>query len=397
MTTTFPDEQNAPARKKVRVTPGGSGAGYGGNRAYDILIGEGLLARAGALVAPLLNRQRTTIITDRNVDARHGETLRASLTGAGIDVRTIAVEPGEASKSLNQVNDLCARLSESGIERSDTLIAFGGGVVGDLGGFVAAVLHRGMDFIQIPTTLLAQVDSAVGGKTGVNLPQGKNLVGAFHQPRLVLSDVSLLATLPRREFLAGYAEVVKYAALGDAPMFDWLEERLAAGALRTPAFLTEAVGRSCEAKARIVAQDEREAGVRALLNLGHTFGHGIEACAGYDGRVLHGEAVAVGMGLAFDASAAGTETDADLIRNDGERLRTHLRESGLPALPRDLKVPLAVGDLMAAMGRDKKTSQGRMTLILVRRLGQAYVAKGLDNTLAESVWRQHLDPRAPQA
>ncbi len=347
-----------------------------GPDSYDIDIGTGLLAGAGARLAPLLARPRTLIVTDETVAALHLATLAGSLDAAGIAHETMILPAGEATKTLANIEAVCARLAAWGVERRDTIIAFGGGVIGDLTGFAAAVMLRGIRFIQIPTTLLAQVDSSVGGKTGVNLPSGKNLVGAFHQPRLVLADIGLLASLSDREFRAGYAEVVKYGALGDLAFFDWLDDQSAALAARDPAALTEAVARSCAAKADIVAQDEREAGVRALLNLGHTFAHAFEAGAGYDGRVLHGEAVSVGMVLAFRLSVRlGLCPPGDL-----ERLTAHLTAAGLAVTPAQLGMTFTVPALIDAMGRDKKVADGRVTFILARGIGAAFVARDVDMT-----------------
>ncbi len=375
MTGTFSALSDAALVEPVRLGP----------VAYDIVIGPGLLARAGEAVAPLLSRPRAVVLTDETVAALHGPALEASLRAAGLSVDRVTVPAGEATKSLAQVGAVADQLIALGVERSDTLIALGGGVVGDLAGFVAAVLHRGMAFIQIPTTLLAQVDSSVGGKTGVNLPAGKNLVGAFHQPRLVLADTDVLLSLSEREFRAGYAEVVKYGALGDAAFFDWLDARRDALLARDGAVLGEAVRRSCAAKARLVEEDEREAGRRALLNLGHTFGHAFEACAGYDGRVLHGEAVAAGMGVAFDLSVHLGLAPGD----DARRLKTHLSAMGLPAGPEGLGVGFALAPVMAAMARDKKVVDGRMTFILARGLGQAFITRDVEHGAVEQVLRAH--------
>jgi 3-dehydroquinate synthase len=274
-----------------------------GERAYDVVIGAGLIDSAGARIAPMLKRKRTAVVTDSHVAALHGERLSASLRQAGIAVDLIVLPPGEETKSFAGLEDLSDRLLALGLERGDLIIAFGGGVIGDLTGFAAAIYKRGMDFIQIPTTLLAQVDSSVGGKTAIDTPRGKNLIGAFHQPRLVLADLDVLVTLPGREMACGYAEIIKYGLLGDFAFFDWLEARVAAVLARDSAALVHAVGRSVEMKAEIVAEDEKEAGRRALLNLGHTFGHAIEAEMGFGDALKHGEAVGVGMAQAFRFSA----------------------------------------------------------------------------------------------
>ncbi len=344
-----------------------------GARRYDIVIGDGVLDRAGALLAPHLVRPFAVIVTDTIVDAAHGDRLRRALGGAGIGTETIALAPGEATKSFAQLETLTEALLGLGVERSDLVIAFGGGVIGDLTGFAASILRRGCRFAQIPTTLLAQVDSSVGGKTAINARHGKNLAGAFHQPSVVLSDIGLLATLPARQLRAGYAEIVKYGALGDAAFFEWLEANGPALLAGNTAARTEAVVRSCAAKARIVAADEREDGERALLNLGHTFGHALEAAFGYSDRLLHGEAVAAGIGLAFDFSAGAGHCRAD----DAARLKTHLRVSGLPAGLGDIDGARALAPdfLLALMMQDKKVERGRLALILARGVGDAFIAR----------------------
>jgi 3-dehydroquinate synthase len=348
-----------------------------GARSYDIVIGEALLDQAGERLAPLLSRPRVFVVTDRNVRRAQGGRLKKALNSAGIAVETVALAPGEASKSLRRLEGLLNRFAELGVERADLIVAFGGGVVGDLAGFAAAVWQRGCRFAQIPTTLLAQVDSAVGGKTAVNIAAGKNLAGAFHQPAIVLADLDALATLPDREMRAGYAEIVKYGALGDTAFFDWLERHGPDVLARSPQALMRAVRRCCEMKAAIVAADEREGGARALLNFGHTFGHALEAAAGFSDRLLHGEAVAAGLGLAFDFSAA----EGLCERSDAARLKSHLRAAGLPA---GIEGPAAVGatadTLFARMRVDKKSSGGAMTLILARRIGEAFVAQGVDES-----------------
>ncbi|MEZ5670183.1 MAG: 3-dehydroquinate synthase [Alphaproteobacteria bacterium] len=340
-------------------------------RSYDIVIGSGLIGRAGALMRPVLAGPRVVVVTDTAVGPLYGDALAASLSAAGLAHETVTVPAGEASKDFVTLAGVVDSLLASRVERSTTLVALGGGVIGDLTGFAASILLRGIDFVQVPTTLLAQVDSSVGGKTGINTPRGKNLVGAFHQPRLVLADVAALDSLPRRELLAGYAEVVKYGLLGDAPFFDWLEQNgaaLLAGDLR---LRVEAVRRSCAAKAAIVAEDERETGQRALLNLGHTFGHALEAEVGYDGRLLHGEAVAIGMAMAFALSARlGLGPDAAAVA----RIRRHLAGVGLPTSPPALAgVSWDPDRLIDHMTRDKKVRDGRITFILARAIGQAEV------------------------
>lgn len=344
-----------------------------GAHSYDIVIGEEVLDSAGALVRPLLDRPCTVIISDDNVLAAQGARLHAALQKDGIDFETIAVAPGEASKSFATLQKVLDRLIDLEVDRRDLVIAFGGGVIGDLAGFAAAILRRGCRFAQIPTSLLAQVDSAVGGKTGINVRQGKNLIGAFYQPEIVISDIGVLKTLPRRELVAGYAEIVKYGALGDAAFFAWLEKNGAALIAGDEAARIHAVRRSCEMKAAIVAADERETGARALLNLGHTFGHALETGLGYSGALLHGEAVAAGMGLAFDFSARlGICASADAAR-----IKSHLRSAGLPAGIADIPAAaaLSAGTLLSLMRQDKKVAAGALTLILVRAIGEAYIHK----------------------
>lgn len=344
-----------------------------GERGYDIHVGPGLLARAGALIGPLLNRPAVAVVTDETVAALHLDTLRAGL--AGIAVHPIILPPGEARKSFAGLEQLCEALLADGIERKDSVIALGGGVIGDLTGFASAVLRRGCRFIQVPTTLLAQVDSSVGGKTGINVRAGKNLVGAFHQPRLVLCDVDTLATLPPRERAAGYAEVVKYGLIDDPAFFAWLETNGARVLAGSPDAVRHAVATSCRAKAAVVAADEFETtGRRALLNLGHTFGHALEAEAGYSSRLLHGEAVALGMVLAFEFSVA----QGLCPPGDAARVRAHLAAVGLPV---DLKA-LALGadgaTLVRHMTQDKKMDAGRLTFILAHGIGQAFPVPGVD-------------------
>ncbi len=343
-----------------------------GERSYDIHIGEGLLSRAGEIVAPFLKRPLTAIVTDAHVAEAHLATLERALSAKGIRSTAIVMPPGEATKSYQHLADLCDRLLAAGIERRDRIIAFGGGVIGDLAGFAAAILRRGVDFIQIPTTLLAQVDSSVGGKTGINSPHGKNLIGAFHQPLAVISDIGLLSTLPRRELAAGYAEVAKYGLLGDKAFFEWLEGSAPAIMRGNSEALIRAIRSSCEAKARIVAEDETETGVRALLNLGHTFGHALEAATGYSQRLLHGEGVAIGMVQAFRFS----ERQGLCAPGAADRVAKHLKSAGLPVhasqIPGDLPPPAT---LLEIMRQDKKAQGGKLTFILVRDIGDAFIAR----------------------
>ena len=344
-----------------------------GDRGYDIVIGRGLIADAGARIAPLLRRPRAVVITDRTVAGLYLEPLMASLAAGGIDARAISLAPGEGTKGFVPLASLLDDLLAAGINRDTAIIALGGGVIGDLAGFAAAIVLRGIDFIQVPTTLLAQIDSSVGGKTGINSKYGKNLVGSFHQPRLVLVDTAALASLPRRELLAGYAEMVKYALIDDADFFEWLEANGAAivgDGAGTEAARREAIARCCRAKARIVAEDEREAGVCALLNLGHTFGHALEAESGFGEALLHGEAVAIGTVMAFALSVRMGLCPAD----DLARVEAHFDAIGLAAAPPAIQgKSWCAANLLAHMARDKKVRDGRKTLILARGIGQSFI------------------------
>ncbi len=341
-------------------------------RGYDIEIGSGLLQIAGARIASLRNAARCAIVTDANVNAAHGDTLRASLTQAGITHETIVVAPGEASKSWAVLQEVVSGLLEARLERNDLVIAFGGGVVGDLAGFAASIARRGMDFVQIPTSLLAQVDSSVGGKTGINAAQGKNLVGAFHQPVLVLADTSVLSTLSAREFRAGYAEMAKYGLIDKPDFFAWLEQKREA-VFAHGSELAQAITVSCRSKAEIVASDETEQGARALLNLGHTFAHALEGATGYDStRLVHGEAVSIGMCLAHEFSNRLNLCPAD----DVTRVEHHLRSAGLPTRIGEIPGPaLDAETLFTFIGQDKKVTRGTLTFILTSGIGQAYIAK----------------------
>ncbi len=343
-------------------------------RSYDILIASGLLASAGTLTAPYCDGQQAVIVTDETVAGLYLEPLMQALEESGISHRAVTVPPGEASKDFATFEQVSEDVLAGGLERGDLIVALGGGVVGDLAGFVASVLLRGIDFIQIPTTLLAQVDSSVGGKTAINSRHGKNLIGLFHQPRLVIVDTDTLDTLPYRELLAGYAEMVKYGLLGDADFFAWLEQHGKALLGGDTAARAHAIRICCEAKARLVAEDEREAGVRALLNLGHTFGHALEAETGYGAGLLHGEAVALGMMLAFDLSVRMGRCPAE----DAKRLRAHLAGTGLPTSISDTPVtdPANAADrLIGHMRRDKKVSGGKLTFVLADGIGRATVTQ----------------------
>ncbi|MEO0820903.1 MAG: 3-dehydroquinate synthase [Pseudomonadota bacterium] len=362
-----------------------------GERAYDILIGAGLIGEAGRLIAPLLARPFAPIVTDETVAAHHLGALQGALARAGVESAAVTVPAGEASKSLECLGAVLDGLLGLKVERDDLVIALGGGVVGDLAGFAAAVLRRGVGFVQVPTTLLAQVDSSVGGKTGINAAAGKNLIGAFHQPRLVIADIAVLDTLPRRELLAGYGEVAKYGLLGDAGFFEWLEaggaQALASG---DRAARIRAVRRSCEMKAEIVARDERERGDRALLNLGHTFGHALEAATGYSSRLLHGEGVAIGMVLAFAVSARMGLCAQELPG----RVAAHLAGLGLPARLAEIPGPLPDADgLLGFMAQDKKVRQGQMTFILARGIGEAFVTREADMAAVRAVLEEALAER----
>ena len=344
-------------------------------RAYDVAIGRGLIDEAGARIAALLARPRLAVVMDETVRALHWPRLERALAGGGLQTDAIVIPPGEAEKSFKRLEWMCEALLALGIERGDMLCAFGGGVVGDLAGFAAAILKRGVDFVQIPTTLLAQVDSSVGGKTAIDTARGKNLIGAFHQPRLVLADLGLLDTLPERELRCGYAEVLKYGLLGDAGFFDWLEAHGSEVLARQPAALGRAVARSVEMKADIVAEDEREAGARALLNLGHTFAHAVEAESGFGEAIKHGEAVAAGCALAFRFSARlGLCPPAD-----AERAAGAVAAANLPARLAELPgQPFQAEALIGRMIQDKKAKGGRLTFILARGIGRAFVAEGIE-------------------
>ena len=356
-----------------------------GQRSYDILIGPGLIDRAGTQISSRLTTPRAFIITDTNVAPLLGDRLAASLGAAGIDNETIVLPAGEATKSFGPFENLLNELLQHGVERATTLVALGGGVIGDITGFAASTLLRGINYVQVPTTLLAQVDSSVGGKTAINASHGKNLIGNFYQPRLVLADTQTLDTLPKRELLAGYAETVKYGLLGDAEFFAWLE-------VNGPALLSgdqqariHAVAKSCRMKAAIVAEDEQERGQRALLNLGHTFAHALEAETGFGDTLLHGEAVAIGMALAFDLSSRLNLCAPD----DRTRVRKHLEKVGLSlAPPTHPKGQWDIGRLISLIGVDKKVAQGRPVFILARAIGDAFIARDVDLGDVEAILGQ---------
>ncbi len=343
-----------------------------GARSYDIVIGQELLDRADRSIAPILAGRRPIIITDSHV-ARH--QLPRLQAGLGADSEAIILPAGESTKSWSNLETLLDQLLDLGVERGDKLIALGGGVIGDLVGFAASILKRGCGFIQVPTSLLAQVDSSVGGKTAINVRAGKNLVGSFHQPALVVIDPSVLNTLPDREMRAGYAEIVKYGLINDARFFHWCEENAPALLARDPKALATAIEHSVRAKAAIVAADELETkDQRALLNLGHTFGHALEADTGFSDILLHGEAVAAGMALAFRFSAAGERCSSE----DALRVTEHLRGAGLPTSLSAAHVEASGAALVAHMLHDKKMQAGTLPFILASGIGQAYVDKKVD-------------------
>jgi 3-dehydroquinate synthase len=340
-------------------------------RSYPIHVGPGLIARAGELLRPLA-RGPVPVVTDAHVAEMHLAALLQALGAAGLDARPIVLPPGEQTKSFAGLEQLAGELLHTGVDRSGLIVAFGGGVIGDLTGLAAGLLKRGIGFAQIPTTLLAQVDSSVGGKTAINTKAGKNLVGLFHQPRIVIADTGVLASLPRRELLAGYAEVAKYGALGDSAFFEWLEANGAKALGGDAPAMVRAVAHSCRMKADVVARDERETGDRALLNLGHTFGHALEAATGYSDRLLHGEGVAIGMALAFRLSVKLGLCPGQ----DAERFVRHLKAVGLPTSIADIPGPRpSVDVLLEHMAHDKKVADGKLTFILVRGIGQAFVTR----------------------
>ena len=361
-----------------------------GDRAYDIIIGRDVLPSLGHRIAELRPGARTAIVTDRTVGKHWLVKTEAALADAGIASSRIVVGEGEASKSYAVLQEVSEALIAAKIERNDLVIALGGGVIGDLAGFAASIVRRGVDFVQVPTSLLAQVDSSVGGKTGINSPHGKNLVGAFHQPVLVVADTAVLDTLSPRQFRAGYAEVAKYGVLGDLEFFDWLEANHA-GIFTGGSAREHAIAASCRAKAEIVARDERETGDRALLNLGHTFGHALEAATGFSDRLFHGEGVAVGMVLAAEFSAHLNM----LPISDAARVQHHLASVGLPTRLQDIagfqQEGLADADaLLALMAQDKKVKRGRLTFILLEKIGKAVIANDVDPSAVRDFLQEKL-------
>ena len=361
-----------------------------GARSYEVRIGPGLIERAGAQIAPLLRRPRVAVVTDETVAGLHLARLAEGLAAAGIAHTALALPAGESTKGWAQLARCTEWLLDQKVERRDVVVALGGGVIGDLVGFSAAILRRGVRFVQVPTSLLAQVDSSVGGKTGINTVQGKNLVGAFHQPSLVLADIDVLATLPRRDFLAGYGEVVKYGLLGDAGFFDWLEVNAPAMVAGDTGLRQQAVGVSVAMKAGIVSRDETEEGERALLNLGHTFCHALESATGYSDRLLHGEGVAIGCALAFELS----QRLGLCAQEAPSRVRAHLRALGMKTDLRDIPGDLpGVDGLLDLMAQDKKVVDGRLRFILARGIGGAFVAEDVPSDVVRGVLADALAQR----
>lgn len=356
-------------------------------RSYDISIGTGLLAQLGSMIQPLLKGQTAIVVSDDVVAPLYLQTVEQALSAADIKCHALVVPAGESTKSFTQYQSLSEDILALGGDRADMLIALGGGVVGDLTGFVAATLRRGMTYIQVPTTLLAQVDSSVGGKTAINTRFGKNLVGAFHQPSAVIVDIDTLTTLPKRELLAGYAEVLKYSLIQQPDFFEWLEDKALLLLAGDKKVLASAIAECCAIKAKIVADDELEQGRRALLNLGHTFGHAIEAEYGYDGTVLHGEAVGIGMVLAHQLSV-----DMGLMpQKDVDRIVTHLKAIGLKTCLADIDPSIDIQALIAHMHKDKKMQDGRITFIVSRGLGAAFMTKDVSMDMVEKCLQKSVN------
>ncbi|MEQ8895544.1 MAG: 3-dehydroquinate synthase [Roseovarius sp.] len=361
-----------------------------GERAYDVHVGPGLLARSGALAGPLLARKRVAIVTDENVGPLHLKALEAGLAAEGISAVSLTLPAGEGTKSWPQFERTVEWLLEQKVERRDVVVALGGGVIGDLVGFAAAVLRRGVRFVQVPTSLLAQVDSSVGGKTGINAPQGKNLIGAFHQPALVLADTDVLSTLTERDYLAGYGEVVKYGLLGDSEFFQWLEAHGSSAAKGDETARIHVVRRSVEMKAEIVVRDETEQGDRALLNLGHTFCHALEAATGYSDRLLHGEGVAIGCALAFELSARMGLCSQE----EPSRVRAHMRDMKMKVDLSDIPGELPDADgLLDLMAQDKKVVDGTLRFILATGIGAAFVTSDVDRDTVRGLLQEALAAR----
>ena len=359
-----------------------------GERSYQILVGGGLIENGGTLIKPLIRHQHSIVITDQHLKSSgHLDALTSSLSNAGIEHHPFVLPPGEQTKSLEMFAELADGILQLGIERGTSIIALGGGVIGDLAGFLGATLLRGLDVIQLPTTLLAQVDSSVGGKTGINSTHGKNLIGSFHQPKLVLADIGVLQSLPARQLRAGYAEVLKYGLINRPGFFDWLErngQALIAGDTDARRY---AVMESCRAKAEIVEEDERESGRRALLNLGHTFGHALETMTGYGQELLHGEAVAIGMVLAFKLSASRGHCPQD----DVHRVVNHLKTVDLPTSARTLQTAITADAVIAAMSRDKKVEAGTPRFVLTEGIGRAFAGVQVERAELEDFLQSELD------
>lgn len=349
-----------------------------GDRSYEIVIGSGLLPSVWERIAKIAKPSQVIIVTDENIPNKYVTSLQKSI---GCTNHLITLKPGEERKSFRGVEYLLDRIFEHSPDRKTLLIALGGGVIGDITGFAASILLRGVDFIQIPTTLLAQVDSSVGGKTGVNNKSGKNLIGSFYQPRLVLADTEILKDLPQREFLSGYAEVVKYGLINDAEFFNWLDAHIDKILAKDAESLQYIVRKSCESKASIVAKDEREGGVRALLNLGHTFGHALEHQTGYSDKLRHGEAVAIGMVFAFELSVKMGLCKADSV----DKIKAHLAKAGLPVSPLTVSKKWDIDALMQAMLQDKKANSGKMVFILAKDIGKCFIEKNIDEAVVREV------------
>ena len=345
-----------------------------GDRSYPIIIGEEIITEASQLIAPLQLGKKKIIVTDQNLVSTHLVSLREALKNGGHDTAEIILKSGEQTKSISEFSLLINSILELGIDRETCLIALGGGVVGDIAGFAASTVLRGINLIQIPTSLVAQVDSSVGGKTAINTPQGKNLVGTFYQPRLVIADIKSLKTLPIRELLSGYAEIVKYGLLGDVIFFEWLEEHGPKIISGNPVAQAKAVATSCRSKASIVKKDEREAGERALLNLGHTFGHTFEIETGFSEKLIHGEAVSIGMTMAFDLSVRLGLCP----KEDANRVKSHLKKIGLPISLKSIKgIDWNSDRLISHMARDKKVRNGNITFILANGIGKAFICENV--------------------
>ena len=357
-------------------------------RSYNILVGRNVLGHTGKQISELAPDCRVVVVTDAKVAALHLECVTESLSRAGIDHSVVTIPDGEKTKSFKYLEDVCLKLLDTRIERKDVIIALGGGVIGDLAGFAAGILRRGLRVVQIPTTLMAQVDSSVGGITAIDVPQGKNLIGVFNQPMLVLADTEVLSTLPQREQKAGYAEIVKYSLINDPTFFAWLEKNGSAVIHGDPEAQIHAITKSCHTKAAIVEIDEVDtSGDRALLNLGHTFAHAIEAAMGYSDKIRHGEAVSVGLVLAFDLSTRMNHCQT----SDARRVRQHLADVGLPTRITDLGQPVSEAALMKLMLQDKKNERGHPVFVLARGIGKAFLSPDVPLSTVSELLKEHLD------